>query len=68
MFTSNKIISRSQKSFKNDAHNALTEKVNKIALSSNGDKTEAFDGIALYTYSTNVGKVCKTELLQCLKI
>ena len=34
----NEIISKSQQRFKSEAHNAYTEEVNKIALSSNDDK------------------------------
>ena len=34
----NEIILKSQQSFKTEAHNACTEEVNKIALSSNGIK------------------------------
>ena len=41
-----------------------TEKVNKIALSSNDDKRfQTFDKITTYPYGTSVGRVCKTELL-----
>ena len=35
----NKIILRSRQRFKSKAHNVFTEKVNKIALSFNDDKT-----------------------------
>ena len=34
----NEIMLKSQQRFKNEAHNVYTEKVNKIALSSNDDK------------------------------
>ena len=35
-----------------------TEEINKIALSSDGDKKlQMFDNITLYPYGSNVGKV-----------
>ena len=41
-----------------------TEKVNKIALSSNDDKRiQPFDRVTTYPYSTNVFKVCENEML-----
>ena len=53
-----------QQRFKNERHNVYTEEINKIALSSNGDKRlQTYDGITSYPYRTSVGKVCKTELL-----
>ena len=40
----NKIILQSQQRFKSDHHNVYTEKINKIALSSNDDKRlQTFD-------------------------
>ena len=36
----NEIILKSQQRFKSEAHNEYTEEINKIALSSNYDKTE----------------------------
>ena len=60
----NEVILKSQQRFKSEAHNAYTEEVNKIALSSNDDKRlKIFDRITLYPYGTSVGKVCKTEML-----
>ena len=53
-----------QQRFKNERHNVYTEEINKIALSSNGDKRlQTYDRITSYPYRTSVGKVCKTELL-----
>ena len=41
-----------------------TEKVNKIALSSNDDKRiQTFDKVTTYPYGTNVFKVCENEML-----
>ena len=42
-----------------------TEEINKISLSNNIDKRlQAFDKTTSYPYGSNVGKVCKTELLR----
>ena len=39
----------------------VTEKVSKIALSSNDDRRlQTFNGIASYVYRASPGKVCKT--------
>ena len=41
-----------------------TEEVNKIALSSNGDKRiQTFDRVTTYPYGINVFKVCENEML-----
>ena len=47
--------------FKSKVHNICTEEVDKIAWSSN-DGTY-FDKDTSYPYGTNVGNVCKIELL-----
>ena len=48
-----------QQRFKSKAHDAYTEEVNKIALSSYHDKRfQTFDGITTYPYGTSAGKVC----------
>ena len=55
---------RSQLRFKSDHHKVYTEKVDKIALSSNDDKRlQLFDGITTYPYGTNAFKVCDSEML-----
>ena len=47
----NKIILKSQQRFKSDYHNVYTGQINKIALSSNGDKRlQTFDKIITYPY------------------
>ena len=57
----NKIILTLQQRFKSDYH-VYTEKINKIALSSNDDKRlQAFDKITTYPYETNAFKVCESE-------
>ena len=54
----NKIILKSQQRFKSDYHNVYTEKINKIALSSNDDKRlQTFDKIVTNPYGTNAFKV-----------
>ena len=48
---SDKIILKSQQGFKSDHHKVYTEKVNKIALSSNDDRRiQTFDRITTYPY------------------
>ena len=50
-----KILLRSQQRFKNDHHRIYTEEVNKIALSSNGNKTiQTHDKITTYPYGANI--------------
>ena len=60
----NKNVYRSQERFKSYNHDAYTEEVIKIALSSNDDKRlQTFDRITIYPYGTNVFKVCENEML-----
>ena len=60
----NKSVYRSQQRFKSYNHDAYTEDVNKIALSSNDDKrVQKFNRIKTYTYGTNAFKVCESEML-----
>ena len=67
----NKTILKSQQRCKSEAHNAYTEEVNKITLTSNDDKNymielhrKTYDRITSNPYGTSFGKVCKTELLE----
>ena len=65
----NEIVLKSQQRFKSERHDIYTEEINKIALSSNGDKrSQTFDRITSYPYGTSVGKVCKTELLSRVNV
>ena len=65
----NEIILKPQQRFKSERHDVYIEEVNKIALSSNDDKTlQTFDRITSYPYGTSAGKVCKTELLSKVSI
>ena len=62
----NEVILKSQQRFKREAH--YTEEVNKIALSSNGDKRlQTFDRIRTYPCGTNAFKVCESEMLSKYK-
>ena len=57
------LIRKSQVRFKSDCHDIYTEKINKIALSSNDDKRiQTFDKISTYPYGTSVFKVCENEM------
>ena len=63
-----KIILKSQQRFKSDHHKTYTEKINKIAVSSDVDKRlQAFDKVATYLHETNVFKVCESEMLVVMK-
>ena len=60
---------KSQQRFKSHHHRFYTEKVDKIALSSNDDKRlQTFDKVTTYPYGTNGIKVCETEMLSELKL
>ena len=59
-----KIMLKSQQRFKSDNHKIYTEKINKIALSSNDDKRfQMHDKITTYPYGTNSFKVSESEML-----
>ena len=59
-----KSYKKSQQRFMSDHHNIYTEKINKIALSSNNDKRlQTFDKTTAYLYETNAFKVCENEML-----
>ena len=61
-----KILLKSQQSFKSDYHELYTEEVNKIALRANDDKRlQTYDRIKIYPYGTNAFKVCESEMLKC---
>ena len=63
------IVFKSQQRFKSERHDVYTEEVNKIALSSNGDKRlQTFDKFTTYPCGASVGKVCKAELLSKVNI
>ena len=59
----NKVILKSQQSFKSKAHCVYTKEINKIALCSNDDeRLQTFDRIGTYLYGTNAFKIC----MRCL--
>ena len=54
----NKLISKTQKRFRNEKSNVFTKEINKITLSSSNDKIiELIDSIETYAYGMNL--VCK---------
>ena len=60
----NKTILRSQLRFKSDHHIIYTQKINKIAISSNDDKNlQTFDKVTTYPYGANAFKVCESEMI-----
>ena len=63
-----KIILESQQRFKNDYHKVYTEQINKIAISSNDDKSlQIFDKITTNPYGANAFKACKSDMLSKYK-
>ena len=55
---------KSQHRFRSDHHVVYTEEVNKIVLSSNGDKRiQTFDKVTTYLYGSNTFMVCQIEML-----
>ena len=60
----NKTILRSQLRFKSHRHIVYTEEINKIAISSNDDKSQqTFIKVITYPYGTNTFKVYESELI-----
>ena len=60
-----KLILKLQQKFKSDHYNVYTEKINKIALSSNDDKRlQISDRIKTYPYGKNAFKVRESEMLE----
>ena len=65
----NNLVLRSQEVFKNEFHDVYTLQRNKIVLSSNDDKRlQTYVKITTYPYGCSVGKVCKIELLNIVKL
>ena len=59
----NKKIRRSQQVFKSERHVVSTIRMKNIALSNNDKRLIDFNRIIMRVYGTNVGKICKNELL-----
>ena len=65
----NKLILKTRQKFKSKSHNAFTEEINKIALSSNDDKRiQAIDSIEAYAYETNKDLIREKEEIKCNNI
>ena len=61
--SNHKTVLKSQKIFKSDHHDVYAEEVNKIALSSTGNKKlQTFDTVTTYPYETNTFKVCESKM------
>ena len=61
-FINNKLILKTQQIFNRKRHNVFTEKINKIALNSNDDKTmQSIDSIETYAHGTSKGLLYKKE-------
>ena len=57
---------KTQQIFKSERHNVFIEKINKIVLSSNIDKTmQSIDSIEIYAYGTNKDVVSEKEEIKC---
>ena len=57
---------KTQQIFKSESHNVFIEKINKIVLSSNVDKTmQSIDSIEIYAYGTNKDVVSEKEEIKC---
>ena len=64
-----KVILKAQQRFKSETHNVFTEVINKIALSSNDDKTmQSIDLIDSYAYGTSKDLICQKEKIKCNNI
>ena len=58
------LVLKSQQRFKSDHHKLYTEEVNKIPLSSDGDKRlQTFNRVTIYPYGTAAVKVCESEMM-----
>ena len=65
----NKSISKTQERFKSERRNVFTEEVNKIALSSNDNKSmESVDSRETYAYGTTKDPVSEKEEIKCNSI
>ena len=65
----NKSILKTQQRFKSEIHNVFTKEINKIPLSSSGDKRmQPIDSIEIYAYGTSKGLVSEKECNKCNNI
>ena len=64
----NKIIRKSQQTFKSELHEVHTIEINKVALSSNDNKRlQTFDRVTSFPHRTNSFKLCKNEMRDVCK-
>ena len=57
---------KTQEKFKSERHNVFTEEINRIALSSNDDKSmQSIDSIERCTYGTSKDLVNEKEEIKC---
>ena len=69
LIKNNKSILKIQQRFKSERHNIFTEKIKKIALSSNDDKRmQSIDSIEAYAYGTSKDLVSDKEEVECSNI
>ena len=69
LIKNNKSILKIQQRFKSERHNIFTEKIKKIALSSNDDKRmQSIDSIETYAYGTSKDLVSDKEEVECSNI
>ena len=62
----NKSILKTQQIFKSERHNAFTEEIDKIALSSNDSKRmQSTDSIKTYSYGTSKDLLSEKEKIKC---
>ena len=63
-----KTIFKKQQRFKSYDHNVYTKEINKVALSSDGNKRiQTFDKVTTFLQETPAVKVCENEMLSVLK-
>ena len=60
-----RLILKTQQRFKSERHNVFNEEINKIALSSNGDKRmQLIDSIETHVQGTTKDLVCEKEKIK----
>ena len=62
----NKLILKTQQRFKSERHNVFTDKINKIALSSNDDeRIRSIDLVETYAHETSIDLISKKQKIKC---
>ena len=62
----NKLILKTQQRFKSERHNVFTDKINKIALSSNDDeRIRSIDLVETYAHETSTDLISKKQKIKC---